>query len=73
MALLEDCLALEAKGQRNEAVRKLTRWIESKGKKPPKELRVKAPDNSSCCYLYIMRGYLVPINIREKSHCIGIC
>ena len=40
MALLEDCLALEAKGQRNEAVRKLTRWIESKGKKPPKEARL---------------------------------
>jgi len=40
MALLEDCLALEAKGQRNEAVRKLTHWIESKGKKPPKEARL---------------------------------
>lgn len=40
MALLEDCLALEAKGQRNEAVRKITRWIESKGKKPPKEARL---------------------------------
>jgi len=40
MALLEDCLALEAKGQRNEAVRKLARWIESKGKKPPKEARL---------------------------------
>jgi protein O-GlcNAc transferase len=40
MALLEDCLALEAKGQRNEAARKLSRWIESKGKKPPKEARL---------------------------------
>ena len=40
MALVQDCLALETNGQRNEAVRKLTRWIDSKGKKPPKEARL---------------------------------
>lgn len=40
MPLLEDCLALEAKGQRNKAVRKLTHWIESKDKKKPKEARL---------------------------------
>jgi len=40
MALLEDCLALEAKGQRNKAVRKLTHWIESKDKKKPKDQRL---------------------------------
>lgn len=40
MAILEDCLALETKGQRKEAVRNLTRWVESKSKKPPKDARL---------------------------------
>jgi len=40
MAIIQDALALESKGQRDDAVKKLNRWLESKGKKPPKEARL---------------------------------
>jgi predicted O-linked N-acetylglucosamine transferase (SPINDLY family) len=40
MAIIQDALALESKGLRDDAVKKLSRWLDSKGKKPPKEARL---------------------------------